>query len=104
MPVSGSNPEPGQFTPPEALAMFIDPSRGSSGPIGGTYGDGSHRNRCRFLSAWARRAGVKSIRSPSARKVREYGGGLLGIGCVAAAFSVGTFVCGTGVSRIGQIG
>src|SRR4051812_26407026 len=84
--------------------MLTEPRRGSFGPSGGTYGDGSHRNFARFFSACARSAGVKSIRSFSPTKVREYGGGLVGMGCVGEVFSVGMLVCGTATSGIGQIG
>src|SRR5688500_13306628 len=104
MPVSGTNPEPGQFTPPLVLAMLIAPRSLDSGPVGGTYGICSHRNNFRFSSAFARSAGVKSIRSLSATCVREYAGGLLGKGCVFAVFSCAIVDCGTGFSSIGQIG
>src|SRR5688500_11479796 len=104
MPVSGSKPEPGQLTPPLVLAMLIDPRSFEFGPTGGTYAICSQRNSLRFSSACTRNAGVKSIRSLSATCVREYGGGLVGNGCVLAVFSPGMSVCGTGRSSMGQIG
>src|SRR4029079_18763781 len=104
MPVSGSKPDPGQFTPPFVLAMLIVPRSCEFGPTGGTYGLCSQRNSLRFSSACLRSSGVKSMRSFSVMCVREYAGGLLGIGCVFDVFSNGISVCGTGVSGIGQIG
>ena len=63
MPVSGSNPAPGQLVPPLVLPMLIAPSSFEFGPTGGTYGICSQRNSLRFSSACARSAGVKSIKS-----------------------------------------
>src|SRR5262245_42579888 len=93
--------------PPLALPMLIEPRYlppSDGRRAGGTNGDGSHRYCLRFVSACCRSAGVKSIRSSTLTKVREYGGGALGIGCVADVFSFGMSDCGTGVSGIGQIG
>src|SRR5882724_3295396 len=106
MPVSGSKPEPGQLTPPEVFAMLIAPRYFCPGPVstGGTKGDCSQRNFFRFSSACACSCGVKSITSLSATNVREYGGGTLGTGCVAAVFSPGMSLCGAGFSGIGQMG
>src|SRR5215213_7303235 len=105
MPVSTSNPAPGQLVPPAVLPMLIAPNLSLvSGPVGGTYGVGSQRKNLRFARACLRSAGVKSIRSLSAMKVRAYGTGFVGNGCVAAVCSCFIVVCGTGRSSIGQIG
>src|SRR5436189_6328884 len=106
MAVSGSNPEPGQFTPPLALPMLIAPM--NLPPLagcnaGGTNGDCSQRYLLRLSSACWCSCGVKSRMSSLLTNVREYAGGLLGIGCVGEVFSPGMSVCGTGVSTIGQI-
>ena len=69
--------------PVHAAAGVADVDRAEqrtrSGRAGGTNGDCSQRNFFRFSSACARSAGVKSIRSFSLTKVREYGGGLVGM-------------------------
>src|SRR5712691_2242746 len=107
MAVSGSKPEPGQFTPPLALPILIDPRYlppDSGRRAGGTNGDCSQRYFFRFSSACACSAGVNSITSFVLTYVREYAGGLLGLGCVGEVHSPGMSVCGTGVSTIGQIG
>src|SRR5262245_44971895 len=104
MPVSTSNPAPGQLVPPLVLAMLMEPRSFDSGPVGGTYGVGSQRKSLRFFSACARSAGVKSIRSASVMWVRAYAGGLVTKGCVGDVFSNGIVDCGTGRSSIGQSG
>src|SRR6266705_164140 len=100
MAVSGSKPEPGQFTPPLALPMLIDPRNfpplvGRS--AGGTNGDCSQRYLPRLSSACWCSCGVKSMTSSLLTNVREYAGGLLGIGCVGDVHSPGMSVWGTGV-------
>src|SRR5262245_50632065 len=107
MAVSGSKPEPGQFTPPLALAILIAPRNlppldGNS--AGGTYGVCSQRNLLKLSSACCRSCGVKSITSSRLTYVRENAGGLVGNGCVGAVHSAGVSVFGTGRYSIGQIG
>src|SRR5258706_12176091 len=93
--------------PQLALPILMEPSHlppSVGRRAGGTYGVCSKRYFFRFSSACVRSAGVKSMRSFVLTYVREYGGGLLGIGCVGDVFSFGMSDCGTGVSGIGQIG
>src|SRR5262245_8386608 len=90
--------------PPTVLPTLIALAHFALGTTAGINGVGSHRKRFRFSMAVARNCGVKSIRSSTVTCVRAYGGGFVGIGCVADVFSPGTSLCGTAVSGIGQIG
>src|SRR6266851_9080919 len=102
--ISGSYADPGQFTPPLSVPAVSAASGPSALLTSGGRNTGPRRYRFATSSACALISGVKSTRSDSSTPLREYAGGLVGIGGVGLVFSPGTSVCGTGFSSIGQIG
>src|SRR5437763_3723971 len=104
MCVSGSYEAPGQFVPPLAVPS-VSVARGPAATlITGGVKTGPSLYRDASFAPSARSSGVKSISSSADTPLREYAGGLVGIGCVGAYHSPGTAPFSTGRSSIGQTG
>src|SRR5438876_7139499 len=105
-PVSESDAPDGQLPPPPkpgaTIVPLLTPGTTSEGGANGPPSRyGPFLIACR---AFSRSSGVKSIKSSVLMPTTSNAGGLLGIGCVFAVHSVGTSVCSTGTSGIGQTG
>src|SRR5438034_2454062 len=88
--ISGSYAEPGQLTPPLSVPEVSAASGPSALLTTGGRNTGPSRYRFAASSACALISGVKSTRSLSRTPLREYAGGLVGIGCVGDVFAPGT--------------
>src|SRR2546423_2459376 len=105
-PVSESDAPDCQLPPPPNPGATMGPRFTPRTTIdGGAYGPPRRYGPALIAcNASSRSAGVKSIRSSVLMPTTSKGGGLVGIGCVFAVYSVGTSVCSTGTSGIGHTG